>query len=95
MLLRLIGTKPILEKETHQGRIDAALELHNRIYIIEFKFAQSKRHKNVSTLAAQALKQIEDNGYHRPYLAQGKPVVLLGIGFLDKKKIAGKVKVIA
>ncbi|MFK7981372.1 MAG: AAA family ATPase, partial [Saprospiraceae bacterium] len=91
MLLRLSGVQLLLEKETDKGRIDGVLELADKIYIIEFKFATSKRIKRVATLADKAIRQIEAKKYYEPYLAANKKVILLGIGFLDKA-IAGKAK---
>jgi len=91
MLLRLSGVQLLLEKETDKGKIDGVLELADKIYIIEFKFARSKRIKRVATLADKAIRQIEGKKYYEPYLATPKKIILLGIGFLDKA-IAGKVK---
>lgn len=93
MLLTLTGFKIDLEKETDNGRMDAVLELNNQIYIVEFKLATSKRVKKVSTLAQQALKQIENKKYYQPYLSDSRKVVLLGIGFLEKE-LDWKVKIL-
>jgi len=64
LILRLVGTKPLLEKETDKGRIDGVIELPNHIYIVEFKFGKGKRIKRVSTLSQNAIKQIETNKYY-------------------------------
>jgi len=37
-MLRLVGAKCLLEKETDKGRIDAILELPDKVYVIEFEF---------------------------------------------------------
>jgi hypothetical protein len=94
MLLRLVGMDVLLEKETDKGRIDAVLELPGKTYVIEFKFGQGKKIKRVETLAKQALKQIEDNKYYEPFLSKNGKILLLGMGFLDKK-VTSKVKVLA
>ena len=93
MILRLSGIKAFLEKETDKGRIDAVFEFENLVYILEFKFAQNKRIKNIKTLTKKAIAQIEEQKYYEPYMKSGKKVVLFGIGFLNKK-LDGKVKVI-
>jgi len=93
MMLRLTGTQILLEKETDKGRIDGVLELSDKVYIIEFKFATNKRVKRVETLAQKAILQIEEKKYYEAFLASGKKIILFGIGFLDKK-IAGQVKYI-
>lgn len=64
MMLRLAGVQVILEKETEKGRIDAVLEFPDKVYIIEFKIAPVGRVKNVKTLSAQAIRQIEKKRYH-------------------------------
>ena len=43
--------------------------------------------------AQQAMKQIEDNKYHEPYLSLDKKIILFGVGFLDKK-LDSKVKIL-
>ncbi len=85
MMLRLVGVQPIMEKSTSRGRIDVVLELYDLIYIIEVKFATNKRTKRIKTLTRQALKQIEEKKYYESYLSSHKKIILLGIGFLDKK----------
>ena len=85
LILRLVGFKLLLEKETDKGRIDAVLELMDKVYIMEFKFATATKVKQVTTLSRRALKQIKDKKYYEPYLGQGKKVFLLGLGFLDKE----------
>lgn len=92
MMLRLTGVQLLLEKETDKGRIDAVLEFPDKVYIIEFKFGQSGRIKNVKTLSRQALQQIEKKKYYEPYLAGGKKIILFGTGLLDKQ-LDGRVKV--
>ncbi len=85
LMLRLVGVQLLLEKETSRGRIDAVLELPDKIYIIEFKFAATNRIKRVKTLSRQALAQIESQKYYEPYLNSGKKIILFGIGYLNKK----------
>ncbi len=93
MMLRLVGVTALLEKETDKGRIDAVIEFADKVYIVEFKFAQNKRVKKVETLSRQAMKQIEEMKYFEPYLAGGKKIILFGIGFLNKN-LNGEVKVL-
>ena len=85
MLLRLVGVKMILEKETDKGRIDAIFEHQDKVYVFEFKFATNKRIKQVNTLANKALAQILEKKYYEPYVGSGKKIILFGIGFLEKK----------
>ena len=85
LMLRMIGFKLLLEKETDKGRIDAVLELTDKVYIIEFKFAQNTKIKQVATLSRRAIKQIKAKKYYEPYLGSNKRVLLLGLGFMDKQ----------
>ena len=85
LMLRLIGAKTLLEKETDKGRIDAVLELPDKVYIIEFKFAKNTTIKQASTLSRRAIKQIKDKKYYEPYLGHSRRILLLGLGFLDKQ----------
>ena len=93
MLFKLIGVQTFLEKPTNKGRIDMVLELTNKVYIIEFKFATNKRIKRIKTLVNQAMKQIEAKEYYEAYLSSDKKIILLGLGFLHKK-VDGKMKVL-
>ena len=85
LMLRLVGAKCLLEKETDKGRIDGILELPDKVYVIEFKFAKNTKVKQVATLSKRALKQIKEKKYYEAYLGTNKRVLLLGLGFLDKE----------
>ena len=88
LLLKLIGANIILERETDKGRIDAVIELSDKIFIVEFKFSTNKRVKQVNTLAQNALKQIKDKKYYEAYGGKKKKVIMLGLGYLNKE-VAG------
>ena len=64
------------EKETSEGRIDCVVECPDYVYIIEFKLNGS---------AEAALKQIEDKGYAKPYAADNRKLIALGINFSSEK----------
>lgn len=91
LLLRITGFKALLEKETDKGRIDAVLELKDKIYIIEFKFGINTKIKKVETLSQKALKQIQDKKYYESYLSNDKRILMIGLGFLDKQ-LHGRLK---
>jgi len=88
------GAKCLLEKETDKGRIDAILELPDKVYVIEFKFAKNTKVKNAYTLSRRALKQIKDKKYYEPYLGTKRRILLLGLGFLEKE-LHGRVEEIS
>ncbi len=71
LILTLIGIRTGVEVHTNKGRIDAAIETDNHIYVMEFKMGT----------AAEAMDQIEEKKYYEKYLAIGKPIHLIGVGF--------------
>lgn len=71
LTLRLLGFDIQTEVYNHVGRIDAVIQTKDIIYVTEFKLGD----------AASAMAQIKAKGYHLGYLASGKRVLLLGIGF--------------
>lgn len=85
LILRMVGVDMTLEKATNIGLIDGVIELKDKIYIIEFKFATNKRIKNVKTLSKKALQQIKDRKYYEAYRNRDKPIILFGVGFLNKQ----------
>ena len=66
----------VAEKETSEGRIDCVVECPAYVYIIEFKLNGS---------AEAALRQIEDKGYAKPYAADSRKLIAIGINFSSEK----------
>jgi hypothetical protein len=75
--LQAAGGEIIPESRTDKGRTDAVLKTRERIYVIEFKLGTAKA----------ALAQIKRRRYAEPYLADGRPVTLLGAGGFQQKAI--------
>ncbi len=71
LILTLIGVRIAAEVHTNKGRIDAVVETNERIYVFEFKMANSK----------QAIKQIETKKYYEKYLTSKKEILLVGVSF--------------
>jgi len=88
MILSLMGVEVQLERMTDKGIVDGVLEMKERVYVIEFKFAKQGKMK---TLLDKAIQQIEDRKYYESFLGTSKKIILLGIGFL-KKEIDFKIK---
>ena len=77
LIVKMLGFySTVAEKETSEGRIDCVVECPGYVYIIEFKLNGS---------AEAALKQIEDKGYAKPYAADSRKVIALGINFSSEK----------
>lgn len=54
------------------GRTDMVIFMPNAIYVMEFK---------VNGTAQQALQQINERGYAKPFLSDGRPVIKIGLQF--------------
>jgi hypothetical protein len=86
MLLTVLGAKINLETLTIEGQMDASLELGNLIYVVEFKYGKPEgKTASAKSLASSALRQIEKKNYAEAFVGLGKKIVLLGVGFWDKK----------
>lgn len=79
VMLKMMGMYVQTERHTSNGRIDVVFNTEGFVYIIEIK-------RNAS--AAEALAQIRDKGYDKPYLASGKKIYTIGVNFsTDTKRI--------
>ena len=54
------------------GRVDMVIFMPDAIYVMELKVGDTARH---------ALDQIDARGYAKPYLADGRRVVEVGVSF--------------
>ncbi len=73
LIFRILSTYVILtELQQSEGRADCVIETPTHVYIFEFK---------LDGTAQEALRQIEDNGYARPYAADGRKIRLVGVNF--------------
>lgn len=78
LILRLIGVYCLrIEQTQSQGRVDCILETPLYIYIFEFKLDGS---------ADEALRQIEEKGYAKPYLGDKRKIVRIGVVFSSKTR---------
>ncbi len=78
LIVKLIGFTIETEVMTIDGRIDCVITTEKYIYVIEFKAGQD---------AKTAIDQIKKKEYHKKYLAEKKPVTLIGINFDIEKKV--------
>ena len=73
LIMRLISVYTVYtEKEQSGGRVDCIVETKDYIYIFEFK---------LDGTAAEALRQIEEKGYARPYLDDPRKLYRIGVSF--------------
>ena len=71
-LLSAGGLRVTAEDRQSQGRADLIAESMDRVYVFELK---------IHGTAAEALAQIKDKGYAKPYQVPGKTVHLIGLAF--------------
>ena len=71
-LLSAGGLRVTAEDRQSQGRADLVAESMDRVYVFELK---------IHGTAAEALAQIKDKGYAKPYQVPGKTVHLIGLAF--------------
>lgn len=75
LLLRLLGVYCLAihcEDRQSYGRVDCTLEMVDYIYIFEFK---------LDGTAHEAMEQIEKMGYAKPYVADKRTVIRIGVNF--------------
>ena len=73
----LLGAYVQSEINSSNGRCDAVLQTDEFIYAFEFKLDKSSE---------QALQQIEDRGYLKPYTASPKIKIAVGVNFSKENK---------
>ena len=73
LLMRMVSCyTTYTEKQQSEGRVDCIIETPDYVYIFEFK---------LDGTASEALKQIEDKGYARTYLADNRKLYKIGTVF--------------
>ena len=73
----------LVEHPQSQGRVDFIVETPKYVYIFEFKLDGS---------AEEALAQIEERGYARPYASGPRPVYCIGASFSSATGTIGEWK---
>jgi hypothetical protein len=72
LIVTMLGFDAEAETATGAGRIDAVIKTQDRIYLFEFKLHDT---------AESALEQIRTKRYFEKYLADGRPITLIGAAF--------------
>ena len=73
----LLGAYVQSEVHSSKGRCDALIHAENYIYAFEFKLDKTSE---------QALQQIEDKGYLKPYATSPKTKIAIGVNFSKENK---------
>ena len=92
--MNVLGFKIDAEVAVSKGRIDAALELDDKVYVIEFKFSScpdgagdEEKARLFEAALSEGMGQIHARGYHKKYAGSGKTVYLAAFAFLGRDEI--------
>ena len=77
ILFWTFGYETVCEDRQSGGRADLVAKCQEGIFVFELK---------VDETAEAALAQIREKGYAKPYLADGRPVYLIGLAFDSKTR---------
>ena len=81
LIFVMLGYNVQVEQATSQGRMDVTIQTPEYVYILELKLDRS---------AEEALQQIKDNQYARPYQTDGRKVFLVGANFSSETRTVEK-----
>ncbi|MCL2766774.1 MAG: PD-(D/E)XK nuclease domain-containing protein, partial [Peptococcaceae bacterium] len=98
-LMNLLGFNIVAEESVSGGRIDAVLELDDKVYVIEFKYVgcdsdalpEDKRVIYDKALD-EGMRQINNKGYAKKYTGSGKVVYKVAFAFLGRDYIEFKME---
>ena len=86
LLMRIVSCYTVYtEKQQSEGRVDCIVETPNYIYIFEFK---------LDGTIDEALQQIEDKGYARPYEADVRKLFKVGVVFSSETGTVSELKIV-
>ena len=93
-IMNVLGFKMNAEVAVSKGRVDATLELADKVYVMEFKHesctpdadAEAKR-KLFDKDLKEGMEQIKNRGYHKKYAGSGKTVFIAAFAFLGRDEI--------
>ena len=77
IVFMLLGQFVVTEWHSAKGRADCVVETDDYVYLFEFKRDKS---------AEEALKQIEDLGYAKPYTADERTLLKVGVNFNSSER---------
>ena len=72
VMCKLMGQYVQVERHTSNGRMDIVVQTDKYVYIMELKMGAT---------ADEALKQIEDKGYAKPFAADPRQIFKIGVAF--------------
>lgn len=85
IVTKLLGFFTEVERTISDGRIDMIVKTKDYIYIFEFKYDQN---------ADEALKQIDDKGYAKPFAMDSRKLYKIGVNFSRDRRCIDDWKVL-
>ncbi len=77
VIFKMLGFKVDVERSTSNGRMDVTVRTKDYVYILELK---------LDGKAEDALRQIKDKQYARPFLTDTRKVYLIGVNFSSETR---------
>ena len=77
----MLGYNMQVEQATSQGRMDITIQTKDYIYIIELKLDKT---------AEEALRQIKEKNYARPFQSDNRKLYLIGVNFSSETRTVEK-----
>ena len=81
LIFTMLGYNVQVEQATSQGRMDITIQTKAYIYILELKLDKT---------AEEALRQIKDNHYARPFQTDVRKLYLIGVNFSSETRTVEK-----
>ena len=81
IIFKMLGYNVQVEQVTSQGRMDITIQTKDYIYIIELKLDKT---------AEEALRQIKDSQYVRPFQSDKRKLYLIGVNFSSETRTVEK-----
>ena len=98
-LMTVLGFDMDVEVSVSKGRVDAILELGDKVYVMEFKYKKSPpdaggedKQKLFEEALDEAMRQINDRGYAARYQGSGKTIYKAAFAFLGRGNIEMRVE---
>ena len=97
-IMNLLGFDIDAEVSVSGGRVDAVLELADKVYVMEFKYEHcakdappEDKRKLFDKALEDGMKQIKDRGYADKFAGSGKNVTLAAFAFLGRDDVEMRV----
>jgi hypothetical protein len=93
-VMSVLGFDMDVEVSVSKGRVDAVLELADKVYVMEFKYkdcppetSAEVKQKLFEAALASGMDQINEKGYSKKYIGSGKTIYQAVFAFLGRDDI--------